>query len=85
MKDRCGYSMEVGQTADVFIGGVVHGTILEIREGGTANLSGQIQPGYVLMNVVVPLRMKPGDPCPVYVIGDAPKPEEKIRLVERPN
>ena len=81
MKDKCGREIEVGQVADVFISDIVSAYIIQVDQGGIADAQGRVSQPTVVLQIVIPMRVNPNLPVPIYVTRESDKPKEKGRVM----
>ena len=77
MKDKCGKTIGEGQVCDVFISDIVSAYIVKVDEGGIADAHGRVAPATVVLQIVIPMRVNPDQPVPIYVTRESDKPKEK--------
>ena len=81
IRDKCGREIEVGQVADVFISDIVSAYIVQVDEGGIADAHGRVSPATVVLQIVIPMRVNPDQPVPIYVTRESDKPKGKERVM----
>lgn len=75
MNDKTGKSIEVGQVVDVFISDIVSAYVVEVKDGGLAGADGRVEPASLILNVALPMVLRPGQPAPVYIVRESDKPK----------
>ena len=79
MKDRTGRTIEKGQVVDIFISDIVSAVVIAVSDGGLVGPNGPA-PATLLLQVALPMKLRPGDPAQVYIVreSDRPKLDEKV-------
>lgn len=80
MLDKTGRPIEVGAVVDVFVSDIVAAYVVEVREGGLVGADGQPEPALLVLNIAIPMRLRPGAVAPVYVIRQSDRPKEEERV-----
>lgn len=80
MKDKIGQDISVGAVVDVYVSDIVSAFVVEVREGGILGPNGP-EPALLVLNIAIPIRLRPGQPAPVYLVRQPDKPEQPAERI----
>ncbi len=85
MISKDGTEIEVGQQVDIWSSGMLRCHVVEVSEGGLADENGRVQPGHILLQIVIPIKVPRGTEGPVYVVRDAAEKPKDDKVKEFKN
>lgn len=84
LKDKCGHEITQGCVVDVFVCDMLSAYCVEVKEGGLIGPDGQPEPATLILNIALPIKLRPGAVAPCYVVRErVKKAEEEEKQEER--
>ncbi len=81
MVDKAGYELEAGQMVDVYYAGMLTCRVAEVHDSGLIGGDGQMGQGGLVLEAILPVRIKLGANAPVYIIASAPEPTQEGKII----
>lgn len=77
MNDKTGREVRKGQLVDILINDILRAFVIEVKEETIIAQHGKKPMAQLMLNIAIPVTLNIGQEAPVYIVREAPEPEEE--------